>query len=234
MPTSTRPPETVQPTRVAVTAALILLVAGITVVWPLLTHHARKREELRSFQVADDPTQADIVRAYFEHELHRPPDAVVAGAPAGQPLYFDRKSAALCSLEHPIPCDRIEFLSAEREGALVDAADITVPLELQRLLDRIASQRTYNVDPHVAGVTTVATADQKEFVEACLRHPPGSPGHPEVPRLVRISRAAVHASHGQAIAMVLHRYCDRSSGISVVKFHRQGTKWAVAGVMSGG
>ena len=217
---SSAPLNSVKPTRVLVATGLFVLVSGAAVIWPLVAHHVRQREELRSFQVADDSLQIDIVRAYLEHELHRPP-LIVAGRKLEEVLYFDTKAAALCSLDHPTPCDQLEFLSAERDGALVDAADITMPVELQRLLDRITSLRTYNIDPRVTGVTTLGTTGPENLAEACAGHPSRQA------RLVRISRGAVSASDGRAIAMVLDRYCDNSGGMHVIKFHREGAKWVV-------
>jgi hypothetical protein len=45
--------------------------------------------------------------------------------------------------------------------------------------------------------------------------------------LVRISRAAIQASPGVALALVVTTYCDRSGNARVARLQRKGTQWQV-------
>jgi hypothetical protein len=189
--------------------------------WPLVAGHVRERDARRSVELADDALQADLVRTYLAHVLRRPPP-VIAGRAVHEALYFDTLSAAFCAIDAAGPCDAQEYLAVERTDALVDATDHRLPLALQQALDRQTQIRTYNRDPHLPGVTRLdATADDA-FVDACAV-PSARMGH-----LIRISRGVVQAPDGPALAMVLDRYCDRSGGMRVVRFDRQGTRWVVA------
>lgn len=216
--TTMGPGSSIRPVRVLVIAGTILLATIVAMAWPLVVHHLHDRQVQRTFQLASDPVQADIVRTYLEHESKRPPRVDF-----DQELYFDRTSAALCSIDHPAPCDDYEFLSAARDGHLVDWADVTIPVALRRLLDRATLLRTHNEDPHVPGVPTVETSAGNPIAKACI----GWQTSRRQPRLVRISRAAVHAPSGVAIALVLSRYCDDSGGMRVIEFRRQEGRWVV-------
>ena len=202
----------------SVSAMVLLLgvICTVAVVTPLLSYQFGQWRQLSTYSSADDSLQWDLVRAYLQHELDRAPQSR---------LYFDTKSAALCSLDMPEPCDRFELLSAEREGALVDRTDRSSPLELQRLLDRLALQRTYNFDPRIESITVLPNAEQGSFEAACK-----AARLPAQLRLIRMSRAAVHVPSGRAIAMVQQRFCGNydSSSFFVVAFRRQEASWKVA------
>ncbi|GAA5082268.1 hypothetical protein [Lysobacter panacisoli] len=199
-----------------VSATIAMLVVGATAVaWPVLAHRLDQWKRQRSIVAADDSTQWDIIRTYLEHERQRT-DRVST-------LYFDTKSAALCSLDKPEPCDRYEFISAGREGALVDRSYAAVPIELQLQLDRIALARTYNPDPRMPAVPTLANAEQGAFERACDNATP-----PDRPILIRISRAAVDEASQRGMAMVQLRFCDGSSRFFVASFLREGANWTVS------
>ncbi|WP_411852341.1 hypothetical protein ACLB90_07535 [Stenotrophomonas sp. LGBM10] len=191
----------------------------MTMAWPLLTRHGH--DAGRSVRLVDDALQAELVRTYLAHVLRRSPQ-VIAGRPVDETLYFDTLSAAFCAIDAAGPCDAQEYLAVEREGALVDAADHRLPLALQQALDRQTQQRTYNHDPRLPGITRLDATAGTAFADACAASS-ARMGH-----LVRISRGVVHAPDGPALAMVLDRYCDRSGGMRVVRFHRQGALWVVS------
>lgn len=193
----------------------MLVVCAIAVAWPVLAHRLDQWKQQRSIVAADDSTQWDIIRAYLDRERQRTDRATT--------LYFDTKSAALCSLDKPEPCDRYEFLSAGREGALVDRTYTAVPIELQLQLDRMALARTYNPDPRMPSVPTLANAEQGAFEDVCDNATP-----PDGPMLIRISRAAVDEASQRGMAMVLLRFCDDSGRYHVADFVREGETWHVA------
>lgn len=191
------------------------LTCTVAVLWPLSSYQFDQWRQRSAYSSADDSLQWDLVRAYLRQELDRP---------TRERLYFDTKSAALCSLDQPAPCDRFELLSAEREGALVDRTNGLIPLELQRLLDRLALERTYNLDPRITGLNVLPNAEKGSFEAACKAARP-----PKELRLIRMSRAAVHSPSGRAAAMVQQRTCDDydSGSFFVVGFRRQEGGWKV-------
>ncbi|WP_422509682.1 hypothetical protein [Stenotrophomonas sp. GZD-301] len=211
----------IAPARVLGAACALVLVCAAAMAWPLVAGHVRDRDARRSVRLADEALQADLVRTYLAHVLRRPPQ-VIAGHAVHEALYFDTRAAAFCAVDAAGPCDAQEYLAVERTGALVDAADHRLPLALQQVLDRQTQIRTHNRDPHLPGVTRLDATADNAFAGACAV-PSARMGH-----LIRISRGVVQAPDGPALAMVLDRYCDRSGGMRVVRFNRQGTRWAVA------
>lgn len=211
----------VAPARVLVAVCALALACAVAMAWPLLAGRIPDHDAGQSVRGVDDAMQADLVRTYLAHVLRRTPQAI-AGRPVDEVIYFDTLSAAFCAIDAGGPCDAQECLAVEREGALVDAADPRLPLALQQALDRQTRQRTYNRDPHVPGVTRLDATAGSAFADACAL-PSARMGH-----LIRISRGVVQAPDGPALAMVLDRYCDRSGGMRVIRFDRQGTRWVVA------
>jgi len=202
--------------RSVVAMALLLgVICTVAVVWPLLSYQFEQWRNRRAYSRADDSLQWDLVRAYLRQELDRSPR---------ERLYFDTKSAALCSLDQPEPCDRFESLSAEREGQLVDGTNRSIPLELQHVLDRLAMERTYNPAPRMDDVNLLPNAELGSFEAACEGAPP-----PNELRLIRMSRAAVHIPSGRAVAMVQRWSCADydNSRFFVVDFVREGASWKV-------
>jgi len=73
--------------------AMVLLLGVIctaAVVWPLVSYQFDQWRQLSAYSSADDSLQWDLVRTYLQQELDK--------TPRGR-LYFDTKSAALCSLD---------------------------------------------------------------------------------------------------------------------------------------
>ena len=200
---------------VVIMALLLGMTCTVAIVWPLLSYQFDQWRQRRAYSSADDSLQWDLVRAYLQQELDKSPR---------ERLYFDTKSAALCSLDQPEPCDQFEFLTAGREGQLVDRTNRSIPLELQRLLDRLALERTYNLAPRMEGVSVLPKAELGSFEAACKAAPP-----PKKLRLIRMSRAAVHTPSGRAVAMVQRWSCGDydNSSFFVVDFIRQDASWTV-------
>lgn len=199
--------------------ALVMLAGVITVMaWPLVAGHLKDLEAQREFQAADDPLQAELVRAYLQHNMDRFASEA-AGYWRDQDLYFDTTGATLCGPEQRAACDDLDYIAVNRDGTLVDPDNAFAPLQLQRLLDRITLYKTRNVDPRMAGVTTLTSPAWEDFAKACVERPS------RTGQLVRMSRGVVQVSEGRAIALVTRMFCDRSGGTDVFNFERQGAKW---------
>jgi hypothetical protein len=202
----------------AVLAALAVGALG----YPLAAHRWKEMSEARDFTSANESTQTAIVRSYLQHELRHTPMTSPTGTHALEPIFFDRRSAVLRPLDAPEPWDEYEVRSADRKGELVNPADTSIPVRLQELLDRTTLSQGYNSDPNTPGVTYVATPRSLPLLgarETCndtLR-----------PRLIRISKAVVYEPGDLAIALIATTFCDRSTGMRVVSFTRDGAKWRV-------
>lgn len=202
------------------TAATLVLACTVVLACPLLKHRVARWHADRSIVAADDSTQWDLIRTYLQNFRPYAPYRDTR-------LYFDTKSAMLCSMERPEPCDRYEFLVVGRDDALVDRTYTAVPLDLQRKLDRMALARTYNPEPRLSNVQTLTDAEKGAFDNICRQAAPN-----EWRLLIRMSRAAVDNVGGHALAMVLVRNCEAydSASHSVASFTRTGDggNWILA------
>ena len=211
----------VKASSILITSAALIAFAAGALLYPLAAHRWAEMAEARKFIVASDSTQTEIVRSYLYHELKQRPLASISTY-ALEPIFFDRRSAVLRPIDASEPWEEFEIRSANRKGALVDRANTSIPVPLQELLDRTTLSQEYNSDPHVPGVV---------YVDA--RHNLPVLGLSEIctetsrPRIIRISRSVVHEPGDLAIALVGFTFCDRSTGMQVIKFTRDGAKWRV-------
>ena len=210
----------------SLSAAGAIVVAGLFV-YPLAmdswaelqAEHAQERD----FVAASDSEQAMIVRSLLTDELRKPPLCSPSERNCSkEPMYFDRVSATLRSMDHGGPWDKYEVATIRPQGSLVNRGDSSRPVRLQELLDHLSQTQTYNVDPELPDVIYVSSAEKLPVLgesESCR----GSIS----PRLVRISRAAVQESTGMALALVARTFCDGSGVPRVAELQRDGTRWRV-------
>ncbi len=200
-------------------AVLLMILCAAAVTAPLITHRLKNISAQREFKLADEPTQARIVRAYLGDQLQD----IRLGKSFTDALYFERASAVLRSSDSELPWDQFESRSVDRDATLERAAgDPTTPLELRQLLARATLEQTYNTNPEMEGVAFVALRSEIPFDgKSCQPAPAPNP------RLVRISRAPVHGPSEMAIALVDSVFCDGSTGLEVVRFNSQGGIWRV-------
>ena len=177
--------------------------------------------------------QADLVRTYLRHEQKQP---AVGESPSERPLpivFFDRKSAMVCPLDIVGECDATELLYVGEDSGLVDAADATVPLALQKYLETLILTRYLNSDPKLPGVTFISKEGKSPLVHGakfsrCL------PSQPINTHIIRMSKAAVDSKRKAALAFVQRRYCDGSISLLVAHFTKEGDSWKIKQVLDRG
>lgn len=184
---------------------------------------------------ATEADQQGIVRSYLGKEIQRPPVCDPSGGCPAEPVYFDRASAVLLDVDSPEPWRRHEFRTDEPEARVIELDRYgrssrdpytgmvvyaePAPLSLQKRLAELVQVRIYHADPMLPGLI---------FVDEPGALPMLGPGgcSPQLsPRLVRISRAAVHKTEDLAIALAAITFCDGSGHLSVVAFRRGATGW---------
>ncbi len=204
--------------RLSIAGAILL--AGV-VAYPLAWDSWQsQRLQEREFVAADDLDQQAIVRALLIRERARAcPTAATCPPPL---IHFDRRAATLRPIGAPGAWAAYEIRTLEPEGALRDNGDASLPPPLDELLRRLVQRTEVNADPALPGIIYVS--------DPALLPPLGTPhacDGPRGPMLVRISRAAVQASQGVALALVVPTYCDRSGNTWVARLQRTGTQWQV-------
>ena len=182
----------------------------------------KQRAQEREFVIASDYDQRKIVRSLLIKEMQKPPLCAPSGICPEEPIYLDRFAAVLRSADDPEPWRKYETRSLGRDGALVNRGDVSVPLPLQELLDRVTQVQTYNADPMLPGLTYVSDAESLPSLGE-----PDSCSESMSPRLVRVSSAAVQKSAGAAIVLVARRWCDGSGSHRVTRLKREGSDWRV-------
>ena len=177
--------------------------------------------------------QADLVRTYLRHEQKQP---TIGESPSESPLpivFFDRKSAMICPLDSVGECDATELLYVGEDSGLVDAADATVPLAVQKHLETLMLTRYLNSDPKLPGVTFIAKEENSPLVHA----PEFSRCSPSLPiniHIIRMSRAAVDSKEKVALAFVQRRYCDGSMSLLIAHFTKEEDSWKIKQVLRHG
>ena len=220
--------------KIRVSAIVSLSVAGAIaaagfLIYPLVmnfwTELQAERAQERDIVAASDSDQAMIVRSLLTNELEKPPLCSPSEPNClKEPMYFDRVSATLRSIDHGGRWRRYEVATIRPQGSLVNLGDPSRPIPLQELIDRLSQTETYNMDPALPGVIYVSSAEDLPVLgepESCRAST--SLG----PRLVRISRAAVQESKGLALALIARTFCDGSGVPRVAELQRDGTKWRV-------
>jgi hypothetical protein len=202
------------------------LVLASLVTYPLLVStwaelQDRSAQE-RDYAAASDPNQRSIVKAILSLETAEL-DACDHSRPCPEErVYFDHEFATLLSADDPRPWKRHEQRMARPYDSLVDRGDHSTPIRLQELLDRLVQESGSNADPELPDVTFISDpGDMPKLGE------PENCNTPEIPRLVRISRAAVQESKGQAIALVSRIFCDGSGSYKIVALRLKGSAWVV-------
>ncbi|GEM_PF-3779001 len=209
--------------RLSVAGAILL--AGM-VAYPLARDSWQdlqsRRAQEREFVAADDLDQQAIVRALLIRELAMVVPCAPSVACPAPVIHFDRNTATLRPLSGAGPWTAYEVRSALPMRSLVDTGDASLPPPLRELLQRLVQRSAVNADPALPGIVYVS--------DPALLPPLGTPhacDGPRGPMLVRISRAAVQASQGMALALVVPTYCDRSGNTWVARLQRNGTQWQV-------
>ena len=181
-----------------------------------------QRAQDRDFVIASDADQRMIVRSLLIDEIGKPPLCSPDGDCPKEPIYFDRLSATLRSLDPDLIGAKYEVVLVRPYDSLVNRGDASLPLRLKELLDEISQGQTYNADPRLPGIVYVVDPE-----DLPLLGEPGSCGPPVSPRLVRISRAAVQESEDIAIVLIARTYCDGSGSPDVAVLRRNGVEWRV-------
>lgn len=215
------------PVVICLSAAFALIAAGV-IGYPLAVdfYVAKKRDraESRSFVVASPTDQKMIVRGILLAEQAQPPLCnPTDGTCPEEPIYLDRRSAVMRSFDDPAPWMEYELRSIGREQSLIDRGDGSTPPQLLELLGRLVQDQTETVDPDLAGMTYVAHATALPDLGG--NESQGSCTDRIRPRLIRVSRAAVHQPEKIAIAYVTTTYCGGGSWGRIVKLERSDTGW---------
>lgn len=202
----------------------IAMVVSAALVYPLAKGywtelHARRLQG-RDFVIANDSDQGAIVRSLLISEKEKPPLCGPFGNCPKEPIYFDRLSATLRSVDFDGIWATYEVRTVRPQGSLVNRGDNSLPLRLQELLDQITQGQTYNADPMLPGIVYVATPQDLPVLGE-----PDSCGASINPRLLRVSRAAVQESEGLALVLIARTFCDRSGSTEVAKLQRRGAEW---------
>lgn len=201
--------------RVATGAGAMALVSAVALGVPLLRHQVDDLAHRFDYATADDPLQRELVRAFLQQQLRSTRE--LEGDPQA-PVYFDLRGAMLCSLEQPEPCGHHDPLSAERDGDLVDRADLLLPEAMQWRLDRETWKPSRNPDPQMPDVLLVDTSAVADGDAVC-RQTGDRPLH-------RMSRAVVDDRHRLAIAFTITSDCQQHGGSQVLVFRRVGDRWS--------
>lgn len=181
-----------------------------------------QRAQDRDFVIASESDQQMIVRSLLIEETGKSPRCSPDGDCPNEPIYFDRLSATLRSLDPDRIGAKYEVVLVRPYDSLVNWGDASLPLQLQELLDEISQSQTYNADPRLPRIVYVTHPEDLPALGE-----PGSCGPRVSPRLVRISRAAVQESEDIAIALIARTYCDGSGSPRVAALRRNGAEWRV-------
>lgn len=191
-------------------------IAAVALGSPLLRHQVDDLAHSFDYATADDPLQRELVRAFLQQQLRSTRE--LEGNPQA-PVYFDLRGAMLCSLEQPEPCGHQDLLSAERDGDLVDRADLLLPEPMQWRLDREAWKPSRNPYPQMPGVRLVDSSVVADRDGVCRRTGDRT--------LHRMSRAVVDDHRRLAIAFAITNGCQQHGGSRVLVFRRTGEQWSV-------
>lgn len=205
-----------------------ILVAGV-VLYPLgksrWNELKASRADERDFVPASDSDQAVIVRTLLKSLLKNRQCLPMEQECPSHPIYFDRVSATLRSMDQGESWSKYEVVTIRPEGSLFKRGDHWRPLPLQELLDNLSQIQTYNTDPALPGIIFVDSTDE---LQSLGEH--GECNESLNPKLVRISRAAVQESAGIALALMSKTWCDGSGALEVAELRRDETRWRVISV----
>ena len=162
------------------------------------------------------------MRSLLISEIGRSPLCSPSGDCPKEPVYVDRLSATLRTLDSDQTWAKHERALVRPYDSLVNWGDASTPLRLRELLDQISQIQTYNADPRLPGIVYVTNPEDLPSLGE-----PGSCGPPVSPRLVRISRAAVQESDDVAVVLIARTFCDGSGSARVTKLRRHGAEWRV-------
>ena len=176
----------------------------------------------RDFIAASESDQQLIVVSLLKSEMRAPLLCGPVRPCPDEPIYFDRRSAVLFSLDDPEPQDPYEPRLVQRQEYPFHTWENPEPLPLQQLLDRLVQTRIEHADPGLPGLIYV---HQSNDLPKLGLHGICTPR--SNPRLLRISAAAVQQSQGLALVLVSRTFCDGSTGSIVVRLKRAGAEWLV-------
>lgn len=203
-----------------------MVLLGVVLVYPAATRiwreHTAQRAEQRNFVLASELDQSAIVRGFLLNEQKKALLCSPSGVCPEEPIYFDRMSAVLRTVDSPESPNKYELRAADTGYRLINRADQSLPVPLQELLDRSKHVQTHNPNPMLSGIIYVDEPSELPRLgesDSCTES--------FSPRLVRIGQAAIHQPGNLAIALVAITYCDGSGGFRIAKFERDKQGWHV-------
>ena len=210
--------------RQGTTVALLL---SLVLAYPLIKNRWEKNLEQqrhrRDFHHASELDQKAIMRGYLENELELPPLCSPSGECPREAIYFDQLSAVLHSVDSEVPPHKYEVRALDREDTIAELAPPLLPRPLLTVLGQSTRVQSLNSDPKVPGIIYVGEPSGMPIFGSS-----GSCSNSAIPRLIRMSRAAVSRPADTAVAFITTTYCDGSPGMRIKKFRRNGNTWSVA------
>ncbi len=219
----------ISPSAVATLSGAGIVLLAIAALYPVAANGWSARQEwlaqAQDFTVASELEQREITRELLLAEIGRPTICDPLGRCPEKPVYFDRTSATrlpLSDVDTDGDWRKYEYRIARDSIDFFDRGDHSVPIALMQRLEGLSRIRFEMSDPNVAGVGYVTDSENFDQV--------GSPSKCTLqrsPRLIRMSRAAVHQSGNLAVVLIQRIYCEAGGTPRIAHLRRDGAGWHV-------